>query len=145
MDDRVDNFLKVARDKIMEMPEGGDTWELSNLYEQLLKILDGNTDLARKLAEGWNAILQEKRILVWDERFLRVIAGETSETSTEEKLEDFTRQVTQGRSTGRTLYPSISAPSWTSSGTSTSLSIGNATVTEQDLMALKKLANENKI
>lgn len=95
MKDRVDNFLKVARTKILDGEV--NKYERSNLNDlmgSLLALLDDPEEKDRLDVE-YNKILKEFDLMVWDERFLNVIAGE-EEMPVEERLYDLNRKISQG-------------------------------------------------
>ena len=139
MEDRIDSFLKVARTKLID--EYADRYVKNQLNELkgMLAELTADHEEKERLLNGYADIIRDAELAAWDEKFLGVIAGEKSP---EAHLDEFTRQVSQGRSTGKTLYPSVSAPSWTSTGTSTSLSIGNATLSEKELQEIKSMLSD---
>lgn len=136
MKDRVDNFLKVARTKLLDGEV--NKYERSNLNDlmgSLLALLDDPEEKDRLDVE-YNKILKEFDLTVWDERFLNVIAGEEEEVPVEDKLYDLTRQVTQGRSKQRMGQPL--APTPTLSGMSTNeVWANNDAILEKELQELK--------
>ncbi len=100
MEDRIDSFLKVARTKLLD--EHADRYVKNQLNELkgMLAELTTDHEERERLLKGYTDIIRDAELAVWDEKFLGVIAGEKSP---EAHLEEFTRQVSQGRSAGRTL------------------------------------------
>jgi hypothetical protein len=100
MEDRIDSFLKVARTKLID--EYADRYVKNQLNELkgMLAELTADHEEKERLLNGYADIIRDAELAAWDEKFLGVIAGEKSP---EAHLDEFTRQVSQGRNTGRTL------------------------------------------
>ena len=142
--DRIDNFLKVARTKLLD--EHVDKYVKIQLNELKCGLAELTADHKEKerLLNGYSDIIRDAELATWDEKFLGVIAGEKSP---EVHLDEYTRLVSRGRSAGKTLtvpnqYTGQIYP--TASGTA-SLTMGKVSLSELELAAIKKLANENKI
>jgi len=134
MKDRVDNFLKVAKERMSNNIADSETrYQLNDLMGSLHELI-GDAGEQERLETEYNKILRETRIADWDERFLHVIAGE--DKSREEKLYDLTRQVSQGRSKQR-MGQTLAAPA-TLTGMSTNAVWANNNATlEKELQELK--------
>ena len=80
MKNRVDNFLKVTRERVLETEPQEVIWDMNELYNSLKQIVDesGEKDIAEHLESEWHQIWLERKIQKWDEDFLKVIAGEES-------------------------------------------------------------------
>ena len=92
MKDRVDNFLKVARERVSENIENiGKFNDLCGSLTSLIK----DKELQDYLFVEYMKITDEVELQKWDERFLNVIAGE-EEMPVEERLYDLNRKISQG-------------------------------------------------
>ena len=93
MKDRVDNFLKVAGERVKENTE--NIREFNDLCGSLTSLIK-DKELQDYLFTEYMKITDEADLVIWDERFLNVIAGEHEE-SDEEKLNRLNHQYSQGR------------------------------------------------
>lgn len=143
MKDRIDNFLKVAEERM-----NNDVHD-RELQSQLVDLCGELTELTKdpdeqnRLHDGFVKAQANARIAAWDERFLDVIAGEKFP---EVRLDEYARLVSRGRSAGKTLtvpnqymgqtYPTVTAP------TSTTLTMGNTTLSEKELKEMKSMLSD---
>ncbi len=120
MKDRVDNFLKVARERISNDIENNESrYHLNELMGSLHELI-GDKEEQDRLETEYGKILREAKIADWDSRFLKVIAQEDTRSEMEKRMIDLTSQVTQGRSRQRMGVPTLdgtlaSNSSWTTS------------------------------
>jgi hypothetical protein len=146
MKDRIDNFLKVAEERM-----NNDVRD-EELQRQLVDLCGELTELTKdpdeknRLHDGFVKAQANARIAAWDERFLGVIAGEVEEEDRFD-LSNIANRVTRGHGAGRTILANggagVTAPSWAANNTT--LTMGKTSISELELAAIKKLANENKI
>ena len=92
MKDRVDNFLKVAKERVSENIE--NIGKFNDLCGSLASVIK-DKELQDYLFVEYMKITDEVEIQEWDERFLNIIAGEDIR-SPEEKLYDLNRKISQG-------------------------------------------------
>lgn len=99
MKDRVDNFLKVASERILGADESEVIWGLNDLYSDLGNILENSGDalLMTHLKSEWESLWKERNIRNWDEKFLKAIANEDPRSEQQMKLDELNRQLTHGR------------------------------------------------
>lgn len=74
MKDRVENFLKVARERYGDDNEMRR--ELRYLLDGLANLVHENTDLLITLKAEWTKIEMDYQVSQWDERFLKAVANE---------------------------------------------------------------------
>ena len=135
MKDRVENLLKLAREHLFDDYSEMRGFEITGLKEELLKILDDDA-LEKKLNDEWADILYQKRLANWDEKFLKVIAGEESVT-TIKPSSGFGQAPIKGQGQ-QVTYPTVTA-------TGTTLNLANnataatwaSTVTQKELDELR--------
>jgi len=145
MDNRIDNFLKIAEEKLLnDINNSYLRNELSTLADELIVITE-DEEVRAKLKAAFKEIELKRRKAAWDERFLGVIAGEKSP---EVHLDEYTQLVSRGRSAGRTLtvpnqytgqtYPTAVGiapnPTWTT----------NTTLTEAELQKVKSMLSDRE-
>lgn len=142
MKDRIDNFLKVAEERM-----NNDVHD-TDLQRQLVDLCGELTELTKdpdeqnRLHDGFVKAQANARIAAWDERFLDVIAREKSP---ETHLDEYTRLVSRGRSAGKTLtvpnqYMGQTYP--TATGIASQLSVGNTTLSEKELKEVKSMLSD---
>ena len=137
MKDRVDNFLKVARERVSENIENiGKFNDLCGSLTSLIK----DKELQDYLFVEYMKITDKVELQRWDERFLNVIAGEESR---EEKLYDLTRQVTQGRSKQR-MGQTLAAPVISTGMSTNAVWTNNNATLEKELQELKDEIRANR-
>lgn len=147
MEDRIDSFLKVARTKLLD--EHADKYVKNQLNDLKCMLAELTADYKEKerLLEGYADIIRDAELATWDEKFLGVIAGEKSP---EAHLDEFTRQISLGKIakmplTSPNQYTGTSLTSGIKASSAASLTMGKTSISELELAAIKKLANENKI
>jgi hypothetical protein len=97
MKDRIDNFLKVAEERMNnDVHDRGLQSQLVDLCGELTE-LTKDPDEQNRLHDGFVIAQAKVRLAAWDERFLGVIAGEVEE--------DLVNRVTRGRSPRRMGQP----------------------------------------
>jgi hypothetical protein len=146
MKDRIDNFLKVAEERMNNDVHDRDLQrQLVDLCGELTE-LTKDPDEQNRLHDGFVKAQANARIAAWDERFLDVIAGEPAGAIKDTMYDNILRRTSQGQ-LSRQGYGAGSLLSTGGAGatTSTTLTMGNTTISELELSAIKKLANENKI
>ena len=74
MKDRVENFLKVARERYGDDNEMRR--ELRYLLDGLANLVHENTDLLITLKAEWTKIEMDYQVSQWDERFLKAVAND---------------------------------------------------------------------
>ena len=96
MKDRVDNFLKVASERISNDIENNESrYHLNDLMGSLMSLIEDKEEQDRFETE-YNKIIKQAQIAEWDRRSLEVIAGEREVVGLD-RLDRLTHQVTQGR------------------------------------------------
>ncbi len=151
MKDRIDNFLKVAEERMNNDVHDRDLQsQLVDLCGELTE-LTKDPDEQNRLHDGFVKAQANARIAAWDERFLDVIAGEPAGAMKDTTYDTILRQASRGHRMGKTLTApnqylgsAATAPSWTTNNTS-QLTMGKTSISELELAAIKKLANANKI
>ena len=146
MKDRIDNFLKVAEERMNNDVHDRDLQsQLVDLCGELTE-LTKDPDEQNRLHDGFVKAQANARIAAWDERFLDVIAGEPAGAMKDTTYDTILRQASRGHRMGKTLTaPNQYLGSAAATSSSTTLTMGNTTISELELAAIKKLANENKI
>ena len=78
MKNRVEGFLKVTRQRVLDTEPKEVMWNMNDLYNKLIEIIreSGDANLAMHLESEWNQIWLEHKIQKWDEEFLKVIAND---------------------------------------------------------------------
>ena len=139
MKDRVENFLKVARERYGDDNEMRR--ELRYLLDGLANLVRENTDLLITLKAEWTKIEMDYQVSQWDERFLKAVANEKEwEVDVDErgrpiKLAPY-YPTTTGLSTV-TLGGAGTGATWANTATT-------ASTTQQQLEELKKAFKEWK-
>jgi hypothetical protein len=149
MKDRIDNFLKVAEERMNNDVHDRDLQrQLVDLCGELTE-LTKDPDEQNRLHDGFVKAQANARIAAWDERFLDVIAGEPAGAIKDTMYDNILRQASRGHRMGKTLTAPNqylgSAASGTALTSQATLTMGKTSISELELAAIKKLANENKI
>jgi hypothetical protein len=143
MKDRVDNFLKVAKERMSNNIANSESrYHLNDLCGSLMDLAKADKELVDYLEVEYNKILDEVKLQEWDERFLNIIAGEDIR-SREEKLYDLNRQVSQGRSKQR-MGQTLAAPLTPTGMSTNAVWTNNNASLEKELQELKDEIRANR-
>ena len=77
MKDRVEGFLKVTRERVIDAETSEIMWNMNDLYNELRELIgESDQDLLDSLTAQWDKFWHERKIQKWDEKFLKVISGD---------------------------------------------------------------------
>ena len=133
MKDRVEGFLKVTRERVIDAETSEIMWNMNDLYNELRELIgESDQDLLDSLTAQWDKFWHERKIQKWDEKFLKVISGddERSQLMVERRANQTPQRVRQG---APITYPTIAGTTNMTLSTTNNASTGATWVTNNTI------------
>lgn len=139
MKDRVENFLKVARERYGD--DNDMRRELRYLLDGLANLVHENTDLLITLKAEWTKIEMDYQVSQWDERFLKAVANDIEDV---EDFSNFGRAPIKAQGQPITYPTTTGTSTVTLGGAGTGATWSNVVATEKQLEELKEAFRKYK-